>query len=143
MAVDKEGILDMYQKVRDDKSGVHWAVFKYDASNKIVPSGHGVDYNEFLTHFTDDQRVYGFVRITSGDELSVRAKFVLITWVGRAVSVVKRAKVSTDKAFVKQVIMSYAKEILADRIEEIQYETVLDVIKSVGGANYGTGVREE
>jgi hypothetical protein len=53
----------------------------------------------------DDQRVYGFVRMTSGDELSVRAKFVLITWVGRSVSVVKRAKVSTDKAFVKQVIM--------------------------------------
>ena len=33
--------------------------------------------------------------------MSRRAKFAFITWIGPGVSVLKKAKVSTDKAFVK------------------------------------------
>jgi len=47
------------------------------------------------------------VRITVGDEMSKRAKFALITWIGANVSALKRAKVSTDKTVVKAVIMVY------------------------------------
>ena len=36
--------------------------------------------------------------------MSKRAKFVLITWIGTNVNALKRAKVSTDKTFVKAVI---------------------------------------
>jgi hypothetical protein len=101
--------------------------------------------------------VYGFVRIETGDELSKRAKFALITWVGSSINAVKRAQVSTDKAFVKEVIKvglldfsdqplnvpkNYAKEILADQLEEIQYEHVKTEVIKCGGANYGTGVRK-
>ena len=52
----------------------------------------------------EDERVYGFVRFETGDEMSKRAKFALITWVGPKTSVLKKAKVSTDKAFVKEII---------------------------------------
>ena len=38
---------------------------------------------------------------------------------------------------------SYAKEILADKLDEIQYDTVMEQVKAVGGANYGTGVRSK
>lgn len=57
-----------------------------------------------LLPWADDERVYGFVRFETGDELSRRAKFALITWVGPKTSVLKKAKVSTDKAFVKEII---------------------------------------
>ena len=40
----------------------------------------------------------------TGDEMSKRAKFVLVTWVGPNVSVMKKAKMSTDKALMKDVI---------------------------------------
>ena len=50
------------------------------------------------------ERAYGYVRIETGDELSKRAKFALITWVGDEVPPLKKAKVSTDKASVKQTI---------------------------------------
>ncbi len=53
---------------------------------------------------TDDERGFGFVRITTGDELSRRAKFAFIMWVGPAVSALKRAKMGTDKSVIKQVI---------------------------------------
>eukprot|EP00911_Craspedida_sp_UC1_P001287 UC1_evm1s968 len=98
----------------------------------------GVAYDEFLTHFTDDARVYGFVRIETGDELSKRAKFALVTWVGQSVGALKKAKMSTDKEDVKKVIRSYAKEILADDLEELAHDTIKEQVIAVGGANYGT-----
>lgn len=55
-------------------------------------------------HVTDDGRNYIFVRFETGDEMSRRKKFALITWIGSAVSPLKKAKVSTDKAFVKEII---------------------------------------
>ena len=36
--------------------------------------------------------------------MSKRAKFILVTWVGPNVSVMKKAKMSTDKALMKDVI---------------------------------------
>ena len=50
-------------------------------------------------------------------------------------------KMSTDKSDIKLVCKDYAKEILADDVSEVEYNTVLEQVKAVGGANYGTGVR--
>ena len=58
----------------------------------------------FVCLCSDDERLYGFIRIDTGDELSKRAKFVLITWVGTNVSALRRAKMSIDKSLVKTVI---------------------------------------
>ena len=52
----------------------------------------------------DDDRAYGYVRFETGDEMSRRAKFAFITWIGPFVSALKKAKVSTDKAFVKNIV---------------------------------------
>ena len=43
------------------------------------------------------------MRFETGDEMSRRAKFAFITWIGPSVGVLKKARVSTDKAFVKAV----------------------------------------
>jgi hypothetical protein len=40
-----------------------------------------------------------------GDEMSKRQKFLFLTWVGPLVGVIKRAKMSTDKAMVKDIIV--------------------------------------
>ena len=42
--------------------------------------------------------------LQTGDEMSKRAKFVFVTWVGPSVSVMKKAKMSTDKALMKDII---------------------------------------
>ena len=95
-------------------------VLKYDGK-VIVEGGSGTDYAEFLEQlegkqkasqkaliylfflFADGERVYGYVRFETGDEMSRRAKFAFITWIGPSVGALKKAKVSTDKAFVKAV----------------------------------------
>lgn len=51
----------------------------------------------------DDERVYAYLRFETGDEMSRRKKFAFVTWIGPSVSPLKKAKVSTDKAFVKAI----------------------------------------
>ena len=55
-------------------------------------------------NFIDTERLYGYLRMCTGDEMSKRAKFTLVTWIGNDVSALKRAKISIDKALVKDVI---------------------------------------
>lgn len=109
----------------------------------------------------DDVRCYAYVRFETGDEMSRRAKFAFITWIGSSVSPLKKAKVSTDKAFVKAIItvsdlwyclscfstqcylrahaQQFGKEILADEKSEVKYDKVLKILEAASGAAYGTG----
>ena len=52
--------------------------------------------------------------------MSRRMKFVLIVWVGPAVSAMKKAKLSTDKAFVKQVFQVSLVDLYMSPIERKQ-----------------------
>lgn len=58
----------------------------------------------FLLLATDDVRLFAFVRFTTGDAMSKRSKFALITWIGENVSGLQRAKTGTDKTLVKEVV---------------------------------------
>ena len=49
--------------------------------------------------------MYAYARFETGDEMSRRAKFAFITWIGPSVGALKKAKVSTDKAFVKKIVI--------------------------------------
>jgi len=139
--MDKETIREAYEDVRDDNSETAWAVMKYNDGNEIVLHSKGTDFSEFKSNFVDDERVYGFIRIMTGDELSKRAKFALITWSGVNVSPIKRAKMSTDKPLLKQVIQNFALETHITDESELTEESLLEEVKKAGGANYGTGSR--
>ncbi|KAL9974781.1 hypothetical protein ACROYT_G011864 [Oculina patagonica] len=137
-AIDKDAMAKAYLEVRDDKVETNWAVFKYD-DKTIVHIASGTDYQEFLSHFGEADRAYGFVRIETGDELSKRAKFAFITWIGESVSSMNKAKVSTDKSAVKQVIQNFAAEILTSDKDELELNHVKALLVKAGGANYGVG----
>lgn len=78
-------------------------MFKYEGP-KIVTSATGTEFDLFRNQFGDEDRAFGYLRVQTGDEMSKRAKFLLVTWVGPSVSVLKRAKMSTDKALIKGVV---------------------------------------
>uniref|UniRef100_A0A7N5KJ91 Coactosin-like protein n=1 Tax=Ailuropoda melanoleuca TaxID=9646 RepID=A0A7N5KJ91_AILME len=101
--IDKEACREAYNLVRDDGSAVIWVTFKYDGST-IVPGEQGAEYQDFIQECTDDVRLFAFVRFTTGDAMSKRSKFALITWIGENVSGLQRAKTSTDKTLVKEVV---------------------------------------
>lgn len=76
---------------------------KFDGA-RIVCTATGEDFDEFKGHFTDAERGFGYIRIQMGDEMSKRRKFLFLTWIGPEVGVLKRAKMSCDKAIIKEVI---------------------------------------
>ncbi|XP_059148855.1 coactosin-like protein [Physella acuta] len=137
--IDKEAVNCAYEEVRDDNSPITWFTLHFNGTLIEIDS-KGSDYQEFLSRFTDDERLFGYVRVTTGDEMSKRAKFAFITWAGKDVSPIKKAKLSVDKAVVKLVIKNFAVEILAEDQHDIALETVATALRKAGGANYGTGV---
>ncbi|KAH9515541.1 Coactosin-like protein [Bulinus truncatus] len=137
--VDKEAINEAYEEVRADNSETNWFTLRFNG-NLIEVDSKGSDYDEFVSKFTDSERMFGYVRVTTGDEMSKRAKFAFITWAGKQVSPIKKAKLSVDKALVKHVIKNFAVEILGEEINDISLETVSAALRKAGGANYGTGV---
>eukprot|EP00041_Stephanoeca_diplocostata_P005916 m.71091 g.71091 ORF g.71091 m.71091 type:complete len:143 (+) comp16074_c0_seq1:38-466(+) len=142
MADDKEAMFDICADVRDDATETSWATFVYDKKAKnIIAHATGTSYESLLGNFTDDLLLYAYVRLETGDELSKRAKFALITWLGNNVSGITKAQAVTKKGFVHQITKTFAAEIECDCEAEVEYNTILEQVKKAGGANYGTGVR--
>lgn len=135
---DKESVLQAYFDVRNDSTETDWLILKYDGKSVVVHDT-GTGFENFKEHFTDDDRVFGYLRITTGDEMSRRQKFVLITWAGCNVSPVKKARLSTDKSSVKEVIQTYATELFLEEHSELTEEFIRAQVKKAGGANYGDG----
>ncbi|KAG7522917.1 coactosin [Solea senegalensis] len=133
--IDKDGCRVAYEDVRDDNTDSNWAVFKYEGST-IVPAGQGTDYEEFKKLCTDDTRLYAYVRVTTGDAMSRRTKFTLITWIGENVPALKRAKISIDKAMVKEIMQNFAKEFLVMDQKELEEDYIIEELRKAGGANY-------
>lgn len=79
-------------------------MFGFDDSDQIVVVCSGNDNSEFLEKIADDQRQFVFVRVTTGDELSKRAKFAFISWIGENVAALKRAKMTQARSLIKEVI---------------------------------------
>ena len=140
--IDKEPISKAYEDVRSDSCETEWGVFKYDG-NRIKLTGTGKGFEEFSSSFGDGDRAFGFIRINTGDELSKRAKFVLVTWQGPGVSMIKKAKMSVDKTLIKECILNYSVEIQLDNDAEFTFDYFKQTVDKAGGANYGTGKRTD
>jgi len=111
--------------------------------NKLEVTAKGSQFNEFKSQFGPDDRGFGYIKIMTGDEMSKRSKFVMVTWVGSNVSVMKKAKMSTDKALVKDIIQNLSVEVQCENANEISEERFKTEVVRAGGANYGTGVRDK
>jgi hypothetical protein len=136
--VDKDSLRAAYEDVRSDASPTNWASFKFEG-NTIKKHDSGTDISHFQNSLQDDDRAFVFVRVRSGDEMSKRIKFVLITYIGTDVSALKRARMSTDKALVKQIISNFAVELQVESKEEISENNLIEAVTKSGGASYGRG----
>ncbi|XP_049817415.1 coactosin-like protein isoform X2 [Aethina tumida] len=140
-SMDLDSVRAAYDDVRSDNSETQWAVFKFDGP-RIVCSATGSDFEKFKDQFEEKERAFGYIRIQTGDEMSKRQKFLFVTFVGSAVSVIQRAKMSTDKSVIKNVISNFAVELQLENTTEIDLNHFVDELIKAGGANYGTGIRE-
>jgi len=141
-AVDKDAIRGAYDDVRSDTTETEWAVFKFDQNNRLGVTATGKEFADFKSHFGNDDRGFGYIRIKTGDEMSKRAKFVLVTWVGPGVSVMKKAKMSTDKALMKDICQNMSVELQLETHGEFSHDNFKLQVDKASGARYGTGVRD-
>lgn len=161
-SLDKDAIREAYEDVRSDLTDTEWAVFKFDGA-QIIVHGRGQCFEQFREQFGDSERAFGYIRIQMGDEMSKRKKFIFLTWIGQEVGVIQRAKMSTDKALIKDVLnvsavpfssiraslfnlslslQNFAVELQAGVQAELDIELFREALNRAGGANYGTGVRD-
>jgi len=137
--VDTPAVTSAYEEVRSDQNAdVNWMVLKYDG-DQVVCSSTGDGFDDFQQHFQDDERAFGYLRISTGDEMSKRTKFALLIWIGPDVSVLKRARMSTDRAVVKNIIQSFSIEMMLDSRGELDLDFIRARIDKAGGSVYGTG----
>merc|ERR1712169_125295 len=81
--VSDSRLADAYAAVRSDSDPTTWAVAGYDkdAKDKIVLEATGTgSLDELAGHFHEDACQFAYLRVTTGDEESKRAKFVFIAW---------------------------------------------------------------
>ena len=134
--VSDPALAEAYQEVRNDSNPTDWCVFGYEG-NKIVLVGKGSGgFDEFAAQLTDNGCFYGFVRFTTGDEESKRAKFAFISWAGSGAPALKKAKMSVHKADVKTIIRDFAIETHITEREELDHDKIRATIIKAGGANY-------
>ncbi|KAL0277615.1 UNVERIFIED_CONTAM: hypothetical protein PYX00_004847 [Menopon gallinae] len=140
-SIDASAVKAAYEDVRSDSTDTKWAVLKYEGTT-IIPASKGTDFQDFKRQFGDNERCYGYIRLQTGDEMSKRTKFILITWVGRNVGVMHRAKVTNDKSLVKEIITGYATEFQIENSSELDETFFVEELSKIGGTKYGTGVVE-
>ncbi|TPX30728.1 hypothetical protein SmJEL517_g05776 [Synchytrium microbalum] len=129
-----------YDDVRDDKTATNWICVQYkdDKSDSLILAGQGTGgLEEFTAQLKEDQAAFGYLRIVVGnDPLSQRAKFLLVSWCGPKVKVMRKAKLSVHIADVKTVFKSFAVEISASGLEDLREKDVQLLLKKAMGANY-------
>ncbi|CAG8542194.1 2944_t:CDS:2 [Acaulospora morrowiae] len=139
-------IRETYDEVRDDRNETNWLLLQYasDKSDQIVLKKKGTQgLSEFVRELDESQAAFGYIRLNvSNDELSVRTKFVFVTWIGSSVKVMRKAKLSVHVADVKRVIQAYAVEINAHEKSELDEGEILTKLRKAGGANYDRGAHD-
>eukprot|EP01117_Protostelium_nocturnum_P018955 TRINITY_DN805_c0_g1_i1.p1 TRINITY_DN805_c0_g1~~TRINITY_DN805_c0_g1_i1.p1 ORF type:complete len:143 (-),score=48.69 TRINITY_DN805_c0_g1_i1:90-518(-) len=134
--VSNPALAEAYQEVRSDQNDTQWVVYGYEGNAITVQAKGTGDLDELKTHLQDDQAQYAFLRVTSGDSESKRAKFVFISWCGEGVGALKRAKMSVHKASVKTVVKDFGIELHATSQSDLDASELAQKVKKASGADY-------
>eukprot|EP01088_Endostelium_zonatum_P021630 TRINITY_DN8674_c0_g1_i1.p1 TRINITY_DN8674_c0_g1~~TRINITY_DN8674_c0_g1_i1.p1 ORF type:complete len:144 (-),score=34.69 TRINITY_DN8674_c0_g1_i1:60-491(-) len=135
--VSDPAIQDAYNNIQSDSNPQTYVILGYSnpTTLSVTAQGEG-DLNEATSNFADDQCQFAYIRVTTGDEESKRAKFVLLSWIGENAKVMQKAKMSVHKASVKSVFRNISVEFQASERDELNPEKLIAHVRKAGGANY-------
>ena len=141
---DNPELRETWHDVANKDTDTNWCLFEFDgASKNLKVSGKGTGgLEELKSALNDDAVGFGAFRVLGIDDrsttISRRPKFVFITWIGPNVSVLKKARVSIQRAQVLKVFdgiqISYD---VPDR-ESFTKEEVIKLLCTAGGAHKPT-----
>ncbi|GAA5943297.1 coactosin family protein [Sporobolomyces koalae] len=138
--VSSPSIQQAYEDVRNDKTETKWLLIDYVSPSKdtleLTATGSG-GLEELKGHLKPENASFAYVRIKyANDTESTREKFILVTWIGSSVKVMRKAKLSVHSADVKRVLSQYSIEVPAGSIEDLNEEQIVTRLRKAGGASY-------
>ena len=131
-----------YEDVRSNKSDTNWLVLKYETerSDKLKLAGTGTGGLEDLRtgdYLGAKEVAYAYVRVSyANDKESKREKFILVSWIGKEVGVMRKAKVSVHLADVKKALPAYSVDVSAHEADDLAEEPIVVRLRKAGGASY-------
>ncbi|KAM0750912.1 ADF-like domain-containing protein [Meredithblackwellia eburnea MCA 4105] len=133
-------IASAYEDVRNDKTDTKWLLLDYESEKsdtlKLTATGTG-GLEELKTHLSDDRASFAYARIEySNDKESQRSKFILITYIGSNVRVMRKAKLSVHAANVKEVLRAYSIDVPASSLDDLDEGPIVVRLRKAGGASY-------
>jgi len=138
--VSDPAITEAYEDVRSDKTETNWLLVTYESakSDKLVLVGTGSGgLDELVSKLSDSDAAFAYARVTYANDVeSKRSKFILVTWIGPSVKVMRKAKVSVHAADVKAVLRSFSIEVAAREKDDLKEEPIVKRLRKAGGASY-------
>jgi hypothetical protein len=124
---DREGIQSALQAVRADNNPSDWALIGYaaDTTLKLVGGGAG-GADELAKHIDDAQTgaYYGLVRVNTVVDGQSLVRFVFIFYLGDQIKVVRKAKITTHRGAIQEIIGQFHLDITAASAADISSEAV-------------------
>ncbi|KAJ2452231.1 hypothetical protein EV183_003089 [Coemansia sp. RSA 2336] len=134
------GICDAQEEVCNDKNDINWMLLTFADSkgSALTVSQKGAGgIDELKQHLKDDEAAFGYLRTTmSNDEHSQRTKFVLVSWIGKNVNYMRRARLGMQKSDVTKVLKYFSIDIPAEDPDDLDADDILMRLRKAGGANY-------
>eukprot|EP01089_Gocevia_fonbrunei_P014914 TRINITY_DN422_c0_g1_i1.p1 TRINITY_DN422_c0_g1~~TRINITY_DN422_c0_g1_i1.p1 ORF type:complete len:299 (-),score=99.72 TRINITY_DN422_c0_g1_i1:7-903(-) len=135
---DQATVQDTCKQVREDK-GIDWLLVGYtDNKNNLQLEKTGTGgLKELRSHLKPDNQFYGLLRVDAAGSNSV--KIVYIVWSGENVPGLRKARVSTHKAAVKDIFGQSHVTVAATDLDEISDANVEKTIRHAAGSQYDKG----
>lgn len=124
---DREAVQRALAAVRADSDPTDWALLGYsgDAALKLVGQGQG-GADELARHIEDPDggAYYGLVRVNTTFDGQQVVRFVFIFYLGDKIKVVRKAKITTHRGAIQDVVGQFHLDITAASPADISSEAV-------------------
>lgn len=133
-----DSVYEAIADVRNEATETNWCACQYEGNNPrnplvVMESGPGTA-EDFRTLVTDDNIVYGLIKVIDLVDEIPTIKFAYVQWMGEGCKPMSKAKVSTNKGALEEIFKPYHVSIFATSIGEISSRVINDKVASASGS---------
>jgi hypothetical protein len=135
-------IAQAWERVHDDKSPVNYVLVTFDGKDtktaSLLAYGTG-DLSDFKDKFEDDKPIYAGFRLRAIDDrgsvMSVRAKIIFVSFIGKNVKPTVRAQAGAVKGEFERILAGTHLPVHFSDINELTEEDLVQRLQSSAGAH--------